>query len=146
MGTMPTTGPISFDDLRTQLGPGGSATNVALGDYYRGGSYVPTTGVVGPNYSLTSPFYYWVNNSYYGTIIDSEIWWNGTLIQQGALTGTSYVDGSDTYTRPTGSSYSTGTPDDFYEYYTVSKTSPKNTGVPSSGTISLGDLYGASNP
>ena len=146
MGTMPSSGAISFDDLRTQLGPGSGATSVSFSSYYRGGSYVPSTGTSGPYSTLSAPVYYWLNESYYGTIVNTEIWWNGSMVYQGSTTATSYVDGSDTYTRPTGSFYSYGSPDDFFSFYAVSKTSPKNTGVPTSGTISLSNMYGASNP
>lgn len=143
MGTLQSSGEISFNDMQTQLG---GSNPIGFDEYYRGGSYVPSTGVTGPNYSTSAPFYYWMNNSYYGTIVGTEVYWNGTLVHEGALTDTSVTVGSDTYTRPTGASNVVGTPDDLYTYYTVSKTSPKNTSVPTSGTISMSNMYGASNP
>lgn len=149
MGTMPSSGAISFNDLRTQLGPSSSAAPVSFSDYYRGGSYVPGTTTAGPNYSRTAPLYYWVNESAFGSYLGTSIWWNGVLVwddpSSPGLTGTTVVVGSDTYTRGTLQS-TEGPVSDRFIYYQVSKTTTKNTGVPASGTISLSNMYGASNP
>lgn len=149
MGTMPSSGAISFDDLRTQLGPSSSAAPVPFSDYYRGGSYVPGTTTTGPNYSRTAPLYYWVNNTVGGVYQGTDIWWNGSVVYSDpsspGLTGTTVVVGSDTYTRGTLQS-TEGPVSNRFIYYQVSKTTTKNTGVPTSGTISLSNMYGASNP
>jgi hypothetical protein len=151
MGTMPSSGAISFNDLRTQLGPSSSAAPVPFSDYYRGGSYVPGTTTAGPYYSEFSPQYYWLNyifatgSVYQGT----SIWWNDVLVWSNpsspGATATTVTVGSTTYTRGSlyTSIYDDGT---YYNYYYVSQSIAKNAGVPTSGTISLSNMYGASNP
>lgn len=147
MGTMPTSGAISFNDLRTQLGPGSSATNVALGNYYRGGAYVPTNGSAGPSYSRTSaPLYYWLNVfAGVGNYVETYIYWNNVLVLNAGVIGattTTYTVGSTTYTRGSIVEVLSGPT----RYHELSINESINTGVPASGTISMSNMYGARNP
>lgn len=60
MGTLQSSGAISFSDMQTQLG---GANPISLSEYYRGGSYVPTSGTT---YEPASGWY--ANDSYRITI------------------------------------------------------------------------------
>jgi len=134
----------------------GGANPISLSEYYRGGAYVPTTRAVteGPFYSFTGTnIYYWQLSEYYDY---TGVAWNQSdqdksftwawLINPDLINLTSYTSGGYTYTRgalmrETGSVWKTRS-------YEVSRTSTitANTGVPSSGPISISQLIGAANP
>lgn len=157
-----TSGPISIGDLRTEFGDTGSSS---LSEFYRGGSLVPATtstttyepgpGTSNYNYSLASPLYGWVEDEYPNEdlLYTVFIYWNDSLIAtfgqdyQGQIS-TNTVGGW-TYVRfssptATGVNIGDGTT---YSVYQIrrqqSSTTNINTGVPTSGTISLSDFYGA---
>jgi len=144
--TLPSSGTISIGDLRTEFsGP----TLSSMSDYYRDGGYVPSTGTsrepaTGYNFSLTSPQYVWTVDTYYAAYGSTGVFitWNGINVFSQYY---SYPPSSVTVS---GSTYYTGT----YQsnagavyYYSLYRTTTGdiNTGVPTSGTISLSDFYGA---
>lgn len=156
MGTMPASGAISFNDLRTQLGPSASGTNISISNYYRGGTYVPSGSTTreptsGSNYSLTAPQYNFRTDYTPGGVgpFTTYAIWNNSLagtfngnsppdqpassITVGNITyydaGFVFDNGSSAYSRI------------YREVFTA-----KNTSVPTSGQIDMNDFYGASNP
>jgi hypothetical protein len=122
----------------------GGANPISMSEYYRGGPYVPTTGTTtvteGPFYQFG--VYEWQESSGY-----LYIFWAGTLVYSTpSYSGaTSIAVGSTTYFRGAFVTSFFGT-----NKYQVSRQYPStisiNTGVPSSGTISIAQLYGARNP
>jgi hypothetical protein len=135
----------------------GGSNPISLSEYYRGGPYVPTTAssvvrtpASGDYYDIYSAnYYYWngPNPAYAGT---GGIGWNGVFITSIASGVTSYTSGSTTYYRGSFRQifYGCCSPDTwFWGVYTIGNVSVSiNTSVPSSGTISISQLYGARNP
>jgi hypothetical protein len=126
----------------------GGGNPISMSEYYRGGPYVPTTGTT----TVTEgPFY--TSNSYEFTQTTSgivTIYWAGSLITSGsygaAVTSVSY--GGYVYVR---GAFVSGSGSSFFprRYYISRQYSTSvaiNTGVPSSGSISLSQLLGARNP
>ena len=113
-----------------------------MSEYYRGGSYVPSTGAGSyTSYygSLGSPTYYFTNT---GSIV-----WNGASIGNAGTNATSYTAGGYTYQR--GSLFYTQTGKFTVYYYQVRRRQSSvsiNTGIPSSGTISMSQFYGGRDP
>jgi hypothetical protein len=122
----------------------GGGNPISMSEYYRGGPYVPTTGTTtvteGPLYTLNS--YDWYESGSY-----LNIYWAGTMVYSSSSNygATSIAVGSVTYFRGTVQRVFFGT----YNF-SVSRQYPStvaiNTGVPSSGKISIAQLYGARNP
>lgn len=153
-----TSGTISIGDLRTEFGDTGSSS---LSEFYRGGSLVPATtttttyepgpGTSNYNYSLTSPLYGWLEDEYYPYTV--YIYWNDSVITSftQSYAGEISIDtyGGWTYVRfssptATGVNIGDGTTYSIYQIRRQqSSTTNINTGVPTSGTISLSDFYGA---
>jgi hypothetical protein len=143
-------------NIQTALG----GTNpISLDEYYRGGPFVPTSRTVtvrepssGDFYNRTSsPLYYWNDGvTYSGTVLGFGIYWNGTFLGNFSGSATSITISGFTYFRGTffarvATGY--GFYDDFYGIYrTSTSTVSINTGVPSSGQISISQLFGAENP
>lgn len=144
--TLPSSGTISIGDLRTEFsGP----TPSSLSDYYRNGGYVPTTGTVrepatGYNFSLSSPTYIWQYDTTYSALGQTglSIYWNNTNVFN------NYYASPPTSVTVSGSTYYQGiyqTASGAIYYYSLYRTtSVDNSGIPTSGTISLSDFYGAS--
>jgi hypothetical protein len=158
MGTV-----AAYDMASIQAALGGS-NPISLDEYYRGGAYVPTTatGTVREpttgeyyQYPTPTPTYCW---GYLSTPADVNsasafITWNSVLLNGTAPPGsTSYTEDGYTYYRGSYKAYrpSTGKTSlpntDYAIYRTGPATAAINTGVPSSGTISIANLYGAQNP
>jgi hypothetical protein len=118
-----------------------------MSNYYRGGPYVPTTRTV-----VNSEGPYYVGGEYLWRVSGSNvtIFWAAALITEGgygaATTSISYggylyvrgayVSGSGTFFNPL----------NYYVSRQTSSTVTINTGVPSSGTLYISQLYGAANP
>jgi hypothetical protein len=129
----------------------GGSNPISMNEYYRGGSFVPTTATSttrtpssGEYYS--DPYIWRMDNS--GS---SGAWfyWASNYTFIGFYNATSYTSGSTTYFRGSlrSSYYSKGTlVQQFAIYQETYSTVSINTGVPSSGTISISQLYGARNP
>lgn len=145
-------GAISINDILNMFGGPGSPS---LANYYRGGAYIPATKPVtvfepaGGGWTASpSPKTYW-EDVYTGDqktgyfYAYSRIFWGGVVIAEG-FGGTSFTTGGFTYYRgPIWSGV------EFYSYF-IRRTSITNqninTGIPSSGTISLSQFYGAEKP
>lgn len=146
MGTV-----AAYDMASIQAALGGS-NPIGLNEYYRGGSYVPTTatGTVreptsGEYFSTVAPTYGWSALISTGGIF---LGWNNALIGPPPNGSTSWSDGTYTYFRGTlrGTTPGKFASNDYGVYRTSTGTTSINTGVPSSGTISIANLYGARNP
>jgi hypothetical protein len=85
--TLPTSGPLSLNDIKGEFGPVGSPANVALGDYYAGGAYV-AYGVSGINGPVPTSGAISIAN-FYGTTVFTP----GT---------TTFTSGTGTFTIPLG--------------------------------------------
>jgi hypothetical protein len=152
MATLPGSGAISIGTLNGFF----SGSGTAMSNFYRGGGRVPSTRTVaitvrepssGEFYSFR---WEWVRN--YASGNESDIWWNGSYIGSADISATSFTSGSVTYFR---GSFQTSDFDPelgtLRDYYGIFRTFPStttvaiNTGVPSSGTISLSNFYGAVN-
>lgn len=139
MATMPSSGAISFNNLRTVFG----GTTAPITNYYRGGGRVPSstssTTTEGPNY-----VFYGGPPNYFNTSV-GEWYWGGRI---GNNPGTSFFVDPWTYYRGAFvQNFSTkdGTIQLYRIYRQQSTTTSVNTGVPSSGTISLNQFYGATS-
>lgn len=141
-------GTVTQYDLANVQAALGGANPISMSEYYRGGPYVPTTATT----TVTEgPFY--ASNSYEFTQTTAgivTIYWAGSLITQGSYgaTVTSVSYGGYVYLRGefvsgSGSSFS---PRRYYISRQYSTSVAINTGVPSSGSISLSQLLGARNP
>jgi len=135
----------------------GGGNPISMSEYYRGGPYVPANRTVayttrepasGDNYNPNQGTY-WFENSM-GT---KGIYWYNTYVHQGGTGPTSVTIGNITYYRGVlKSSFSdskSGVSTAFYGVYRTYQSSYQqaiNTGVPSSGAISISQLYGAENP
>ena len=126
----------------------GGSNPISLSEYYRGGAYVPATRSGGTVREPTSggyysADYYWITSP--GSYTDCiGIRWAATAISSGG-SFTSYTSGI--YTYYIGTFQVSGKFSDEYQVYrTYPTTININTGVPSSGSISIGQLYGAQNP
>ena len=143
-------GAISLGDIQTTMG---GASPASINEYYRGGAYVPsskTATIYDPTSgSYSSAGYRWVRHGLSGV---NQGYWAGVytwLSGYGDIT--SYAHGGYIYYRgpflyletdPYG-----GT--DYYNFAisrSYSGTVSINTGVPSSGQISLSQFYGAEKP
>jgi hypothetical protein len=139
----------------------GGANPISMSEYYRGGAYVPANRTIaytarepatGENYNMG----YFGQSKYHWFETSQNIlgfYWNNTYVYEGAAGPASITSGGITYYR--GSFVTSGTnPDNgvTVNFYAIYRTYPSsyqqaiNTGVPSSGAISLSQLYGAANP
>jgi hypothetical protein len=143
-------------NVRDALGGGNP---VYMSNYYRGGPYVPANRTVGytarepasgSSYALKSYDFQSIPSA-----VASTIYWGGAFIGNVANPNvTSATFGSITYYRDSFVTETGGGKIDYpviyhyriYRTYPASYQQAINTGVPSSGTISLSQLYGAANP
>lgn len=157
-----TSGTISINNLRIEFGDTGASS---LSEFYRGGGLVPATtttstttyqpgpGTTNYNYSLTSPLYGWLEDEYFPFTV--YIYWNNAVIttftQNYAGEISQDTFGGWTYYRfssptATGINIGDGTTYSVYQIrrqQTTNTTTNINTNVPTSGTISLSNFYGA---
>jgi hypothetical protein len=139
MATLQTSGAISLSQVQSVFGGGNP---ISMSEYYRGGSYVPSTGAGSyTSYygSTTSPAYFFSNTG--------SVAWNGTTIGNAGANATSFTSGGYTYQR--GSLFYTQTGKFTVSYYRVRRRQTSvsiNTSIPSSGTISMSQFYGGRDP
>lgn len=146
MGTV-----TSYDMAGIQSALGGS-NPISLSEYYRGGPYVPTSRTVTTRDPTSGEYYNaanWFWRNYIG--VGSNVYWNGAggffVTPTAPVGATSLVYNGWTYYR--GSLRSSDPSYGIYLYGVYrdqSSTVSINTGVPSSGTIAISQLYGAQNP
>ena len=157
---LPTSGTISINDLRAEFGDSGSSS---LSEFYRGGGLVPSTQTTSTTtyepsattfeYSLVSPLYGWVQDE--SSPFTIYLYWDNVELVQftdssfGATSSYTHTDGW-TYVRassPSATGIDLG--DIIVSVFPIrrQKTTTTviniNTGVPTSGTISLSNFYGA---
>ena len=152
---LPVSGTISINDLRVEFGDSGSSS---LSEFYRGGGLVPATetttyepgpGTSNYEYSLVSPLYGWVQDE--SSPYTNYLYWNNVELVQ--FTDASF-NNTNSYTHTDGWTYirnasptNTGIDlgDIIVSVFPIRRqeTTNINTGVPTSGTISLNDFYGA---
>lgn len=157
MAFLQSSGAISINDIKTLFG---GPASPALSNYYRGGSYIPsskTVTVTDPNttgyYSNTGSGYFWMNQTGYNGL-DTRFRWAGANYALGAVSLTSYTTGGYTYYRAAFATRITtdygygyiAYNDYYYIYRTYQSTTSINGNVPTSGAISLSNFYGAEKP
>lgn len=130
----------------------GGVNPISMSEYYRGGPFVPTTRTVITRDPTSGEIYNYPSNfwrNYYGAGFSDIYWFSGGpgQIGGGPANITSFTNGGWTYYRGTFRFREATYGIDFYGFWREqSSTAPANTGVPSSGQISLSQLFGASNP
>ena len=139
-----TSGPISLDDLQDEFG---GSNPIRINEYYRGGVYVPSTGstIEGPEYSLASPIYGWA--AQVGEPYQVLLYWNDALVYfffDVPPLSSNAITSYNGYSRGSYRSTQSFEGSNYYVFQISRSTSVNiNTNVPSSGTISLDDFYGA---
>lgn len=136
MPNFQTSGAISFSELQSRFG---GSNPINFSEYYRNGSYVDgtatTTTTQGPNYNYN-------NYNWYFMTPTTSIIWNGSSVYSQNTSATTVTTGGWTYTR--GSfQYNDGYGLSYSVSRSQSSTTNINTGIPTSGTISLNQFYGA---
>lgn len=135
-----TSGAISLSQVQGEFG---GSNPISMSEYYRNGSYVPstitTTSTTGW-YGQMSPLWTWYVASGTSTY---TAYWNGTYIGSGS--GGSITVGGYTYN--VGSIWNTisdkyGTTTYYQIRRTGSTSTTVNSGIPTSGTISMSQFYG----
>lgn len=132
----------------------GGSNPISLSEYYRGGAYVPTTRSTTVRDPTSGEYWNSVNNWWwevYDSVVTFRVYWNRTNLGfQTPGSATSWSNGGYIYYRGSLRStyYPPYSPPTFYYgvYRTYSSSVSINTGVPSSGSISISQLYGAANP
>ena len=144
--TIQTSGAISLQTLQNEFG---GSHPINMSEYYRGGTYVPTTvgGAAGAwsGYLGNTSSYYW------SVEISQIIRWGGVTVYTGGTTSNIFTVGSYDYEK--GTLYTTvygGKAEPPRYYYrlrrrTTGTSVTVNTGIPSSGTIDMADFYGGRN-
>lgn len=172
MPFLQSSGAISINDIKTLFG---GPASPALSNYYRGGTYIPSTKSTsttvrepssGDYYQLGSgssvPAYYWLVRAFgdqgpANTNGANRFMWDRFPNQGSIFIGngiiSSYTSGIYTYYR---SSHKLTTYDStyaehnsyfgIYRTYTGTTTTNINTNVPTSGQISISQFYGAEKP
>lgn len=150
MATLPSSGAISLNDIQNVMG----GTNpISMSEYYRGGAYVPATKTVtvneGPSYQLGAVgganAYYWLDRTGTNTEL---IYWNAIVTSKGP-TITATAPAGATSVTVSGITYTRGAfvASSRYEISrSFQSTTNINTNVPTSGTISISNFYGAEKP
>ena len=153
-----TSGVIDFGQLQSEFG---GSNPIGINEYYRGGSYVPSTigGPAGSWGSYISPTttYRWQVLWSGSSLLSVQLKWNGTTVystttQSNAnLTQFSGVSGYD-YGRGTLYSTSGGNKENplttkLYKIRrrTTATSQTVNASIPTSGTISMNNMYGGRN-
>jgi len=158
MPTFQTSGAISFSQLQSRFG---GSNPISLSEYYRNGSYVDgtittTTSTTtrqpssGGYYSYNVPLYMWSEYyDWYGNYEYTTLHWANSPQSPFATlysNVSSYTTGGSTYYR--GSFVDWDDYGDYYKIYrqqtsTTTTTTNINTGIPTSGTLSMNQFYGA---
>ena len=146
--TLQTSGAISLSQVQSEYGGGNP---ISMSEYYRSGSYVlgsgttttrvPTSGDAN-SFGGTTKWFVNPNGTY-------NAFWSGSSVT-GARAGntsvpTSVTIGPITYYRGSYESWNQYTGYRYGLYRVITATVNRNTGVPSSGAISLNNFYGGTN-
>jgi hypothetical protein len=125
----------------------GGSNPISMNEYYRGGSFVPTTRSVTTREPSSGVYYsvsYQWNTSAGTPAFCLGFIWNGTTTNVNQNVS-SFSTGGSTYFQGT-LQVSGKSVDQYSIFRTTTSTVSINTGVPSSGTISISQLFGAENP
>lgn len=133
-------GAISLSQVQSEFG---GSNPISMSEYYRNGSYVPST-VTGAwsawLYSLyVDPFYFWEVAPGY-----TQIYWVNTTIGSPGANATSFTAGGYDYERGNLADIISTKSGDVYYYYVRRRTSSEtvNSSIPTSGQISMSNFYG----
>lgn len=138
-------GEISLAQVQSEFG---GSNPIEMAEYYRNGSYVPSTiSTVGSWSSwygtLSNPVYYWVLDTNNST---ATIYWNDSQIGNPSYSSTSYTTGGYDYEKGTEFDSIVSKYTSLYFYQVRRRTSGStitvNSSVPTSGTISMSNFYG----
>ena len=138
-------GTITLAQVQSEFG---GSNPISMSEYYRGGSYVPTT-VTGSysSYQFSISAYHWLT---YGNTVTIE--WNNSVVYtttSGNPSTTSLTTGGYDYNRGT-LQYTSGggkggTPVYYYQVRRRSSSETVNTSIPASGQISMNQFYNGRN-
>jgi hypothetical protein len=159
MPFLPASGAISINDLNTFF----TGSGTAMSNFYRGGGRVPSTKTTTTTTREPASGFFYGEQTYgwqiASTFVGSpNVWirWDGTFVASAIpFPGTSYTIGNTTYYQgPTLESFENknqphGVTVNIYNIYrevTTTNTVNINTGIPTSGQISLNQFYGAEVP
>ena len=138
-------GAITLAQVQSEFG---GSNPISMSEYYRGGSYVPTT-VTGSysSYQGNTSTYYWLT---YGNTVTIE--WNNSVVYSTTSGNTSatnittggydYNRGSLNYTSGGGKG---GTPVYYYQVRRRSSSETVYTNIPAIGQISMNQFYNGRN-
>jgi hypothetical protein len=155
MPFLQSSGSISISDIRNLFG---GPSSPSLANYYRGGAYIPSTKTVSTTVREPSSGEYYDNGwtTYVWMIMTTaskQVRWNSAVVANPADNSvTSISAGGYTYYRGTLRYTQSGSYGISNYYYGVYRTSGSttttniNTNIPTSGTISLSNFYGAEKP
>ena len=153
-----TSGTITFAQIQAEFG--GSGT-ISLNEYYKNGSYVPST-IGGPagswgSYVTPTATYRWQVLWSGPTLLSVQLKWNGTTVYSTTTQSNANLtqfNGVSSYDYGRGTLYSTsgGTKDSpittkLYKIRrrTTASSQTVNASIPTSGTISMNNMYGGRN-
>ena len=138
-------GTITLAQVQAEFG---GSNPIGMNEYYRGGSYVPTT-LTGSysSYQFSISAYHWLT---YGNTVTIE--WNNSVVYtttSGNPSTTSLTTGGYDYNRGT-LQYTSGggkggTPVYYYQVRRRSSGETVNTNIPASGQISMNQFYNGRN-
>jgi hypothetical protein len=153
-----TSGAISFSQMQTEFG---GANPIGLNEYYKNGSYVPST-IGGPagswgSYITPTTTYRWQVLWSGPTLLSVQLKWNGTVVYSTTTQSNANLtqfNGVSSYDYGRGTLYSTsggnkGDPLTTKLYKIRRRTSASsqtvNANIPTSGTITMNNMYGGRN-
>jgi hypothetical protein len=153
-----TSGAISFSQMQTEFG---GANPIALSEYYKNGSYVPST-IGGPagswgSYITPTTTYRWQVLWNGPTLLSVQLKWNGTVVYSTTTQSNANLtqfNGVSSYDYGRGTLYSTsgGTKESpittkLYKIRrrTTASSQTVNASIPTSGIISMNNMYGGRN-
>ena len=147
-----TSGTISFANLQTEFT---GSHPIGFNEYYKDGSYVPSTVAVaagsysGYSYSKTTTPLYYLEVSTTGTYSETTVYWNNTSYDLGTGNLTTGSNGGYDYNRGDQKASDPGdknNPTAFVWYEVRRRTSATtvtvNANIPTSGQISMNNMYG----
>ena len=138
-------GAISLSQVQSEFT---GANPISMSEYYRGGSYVPTSvgGAAGAWSGYTGTTSYTFR---YSSFNITYIYWAGALIGSVGGNITNRIIGSYEYNRGSQFNYVAGTKNDpeSFTFYAIRRRTTAtsvtvNTGIPASGAISMSQFYG----
>jgi len=140
--TLQTSGAISLSQVQSEYG---GSNPISMSEYYRNGSYVPSSNVGSySSYQANVNSYYWSDVGNSGTV---QIEWNNSIVASFQSSATTYIAGGYEYQKGTlftssGGGKGGGPTTYYYRVRRRTNSGSINTNVPTSGSISMNDFYG----